>query len=153
VIRGAAAALLICVTALQLPAQGTRITLGGFGGNFGVATADDFIAGYREASSASIYTVLITSANTDRVTSVFVRSTSGTAGAGKPVSDLIWRRDDVSEWNEITTVNELVEARTMQTNGTSWSNSIWFRYRLSWESDFAASYSTTITLTLVVSAT
>lgn len=128
----------------------TRLTLGGFTGNVGNTTQANFDAGFRQSGSATTYTVQITAANTIRTTGVYIRADAATMGGGKPVSDCQWRRNDLGTWNPLTTSDVLVESRVIQTNGTSWNNSIWFRCSLDWATDLPRAYSVGVTITLQV---
>jgi hypothetical protein len=70
-----------------------------------------------------------------RATTVNVRCfapcpASGTLNAAA----LQWRRGDLGTWNTLTTTLALVETRNVTFNGANdpWSNTIQFRYLLSW---------------------
>jgi len=149
-------AALFAAVAMLMPSaaagQNTRLNIGGFNGNIGTASVANFDAGMRTSANDMTYTVTIASLSDQRNTSVYVRANAATMGGSKPVSDVEWRRDDLSVWNPLTTSDVLIESRTIQTNGTSWANSLWFRCNLNWTSDVSLAYSTTITITLQVTA-
>lgn len=150
------AALFAVPFALPCFAQGTtRLTLSGFNGNIGNTVESDIVQGFRDGSSDLVFTVEITAGNAQRATSVFIRANAATftGGAGtKPASDGQWRRNDLATWVPLTTTNTLIESRTIQTNGTAWSNSVWLRCNVGWLTDPPANYSLGLTITLVVAA-
>jgi hypothetical protein len=86
-------------------------------------------------------------------TTIAIKSTSANLGNGKVLTDLQWRRSDLAAWNTITLANVNVEARAQTYNGTNdpWSNTIFFRMKLTWTTDAPAAYTANYTITLTVS--
>jgi hypothetical protein len=135
-------------------AQNTTITLSGFNGTMGTAAVTDFDNGSMQSATAIGYTVSISppNPNTARTATVSIRASGGLGGT-KLVGDLEWRRNDLATWNAMTTTNATVQTQSaFSGNGSSFSNSIWLRVLLNWASDPAATYSTTITITLSVTS-
>jgi hypothetical protein len=91
--------------------------------------------------------------NVPRTATISIRASTATLGGTKPVGDLQWRRNDLGTWNSMTTTDATVQSQSGFSGGTSTiSNSIWLRVNLNWASDPAATYSTTITITLSVTS-
>jgi len=133
---------------------GVQLTLGGFE-TFGVPTAADFAAGILEASTPLPFQVLTTSEPAGSITtSVYIRSSSPTLGAGKSVTQLEWRRGDDPTWRAVTTVDAIVETRVAQgtAQGHTWSNTIHFRMVLRWASDRPTTYASNLVLTVSTTA-
>jgi hypothetical protein len=133
----------------------TRLTLSGFNGNIGNTVESEIAQGFADGGNDIVFRVAITGGDNQRATSVFIRANAATftGGAGtKPASDGLWRRNDLATWVPLTTTDALIESQTIQTYGTSWSNSIWLRCNVSWLTDPPANYSLGLTFTLVVAA-
>lgn len=142
--------------ALPLPVRGqgvqTELAVSGFAGNFGTTTVADFDQGFRMSPAATAFTVTIIRGNQQRVTTVQIAAGAATFGVGKPIGEVQWRRNDQVDWTPLSMIFTAIESRTIQTNGTSWSNSIWVRTLLNWESDPEASRSVAVTLRMLVAA-
>lgn len=92
-----------------------------------------------------------------RVTTVNIRCAVPCPTSGSlAVSNLQWRRNDLGTWNTLSTTYAFVESRTATWQGTNdpWSNSVFFRYLLSWTGSppTAAVTQFTIDVQLVVTA-
>jgi hypothetical protein len=85
-----------------------------------------------------------------RTTTVLIRATSASLGAGKILGDLEWRRSDLVTWNNVTTTDVQVEQRTMIKNvlNDPWGNTIFFRMLLDWTKDAPATYTANYVITL-----
>ena len=142
---------LVCF-ASPVAAQSTTLTLGGNIITFPAPTATDYINGY-VYSSGVLFTVDATSSSGQaNTTTIAIKSTSANLGNGKVLTDLEWRRSDLATWNTITLANVNVESRTQTYNGTNdpWSNTIFFRMKLTWTTDAPATYTANYTITLTV---
>jgi hypothetical protein len=107
------AILAALLSAASASAQATRLALSGFGGNMGNSQLIEFDQGFKNAATARTFTVTITSLNTIRTTSVYLRANAATMGGGKPVSTCEWRRSDLGTWNPLTTSDALIESRVI----------------------------------------
>ena len=153
---GVASASLACAAvffASPLTAQSSTLTLANNTITFPAPTATDYINGYVNSATGVKFTVDATSSGGGPVvTTIAIRSTSANLGGGKILSDLRWRRSDLVAWNQITTGDVTVEARTQTFNGANdpWNNTIFFRMILTWTTDAPATYSATYRITLTV---
>ena len=139
--------------ASPLAAQSTTLALGGSIITFTAPTATDYVNGYVYSATGVLFTVNATSdAGQAMMTTVAIKSTSANLGNGKLLADLQWRRSDLATWNSITLANVNVEARSQTYNGLNdpWSNTIFFRMKLSWTTDAPATYTANYTITLSV---
>ena len=139
-----------CLSAAPAEAQNTRLRLSGFLGNMGNNTVAQYDQGFRDSATGTLFRVDITSLNTIRTTSVYIRANAATMSNGKPVGECYWRRTDLATWNPLTTTDALIESRVIQTNGTLWSNTVFFRCDLAWASDAPGTPSVGLTFTLQV---
>ncbi|WKW11959.1 hypothetical protein Strain138_001230 [Pseudogemmatithrix spongiicola] len=138
--RTAVALLLLVVLSGRIGAQNRRtvLTVSGLPLSVTNPTATDFEAGSVSLGSSTFSVDLTTNVGGGfpvRVTTVNVRCQTACPNSGTlPVSALQWRRSDLGTWNTLTTGFALVETRTATFNGTNdpWSNSIFWRYLLSW---------------------
>ena len=138
--------------ATPVAAQSTTLTLSGNVITFPAPTATDFVNGY-VYSSGVLFTVDATSnSGQANVTTIAIKSTSANLGNGKILADLQWRRSDLGTWNTITLANVNVETRSQTFNGANdpWSNTIFFRMKLTWTTDAPAAYTANYTITLSV---
>lgn len=152
-------ALVVIVSSLIAPAalgaQGHEtITITGGNVTFSAPTAANFNNGYLPASGALTYTVSSAAGGNgiSHTSTVSVRSTAATLGGTKPISDLQWRRSDLSTWNSMTTTAAFVEQRTIVRRGTNdpWSNQIFFQMLLSFANDAPGAHSGTLVFTLTI---
>jgi hypothetical protein len=143
------AAALVMVAA-PLRAQKTDLTLGGGTVTFPAPTATDYINGYVYSTSGVSYTLDATNGNASHTTTVSVRATSANLGGAKPLTDLEWRRSDLATWNAISSTNVQVEQKIMIKGllNDPWSNTIFFRMKLSWTADPPATYAANYQITL-----
>jgi hypothetical protein len=138
--------------ASPMAAQTTTLALSGNVITFPAPTATDYNNGF-VYSSGVLFTVDATSdAGQAMMTTVAIKSTSANLGNGKVLADLQWRRSDLATWNSITLANVNVEARSQTYNGANdpWSNTIFFRMKLSWTADPPAAHTANYTITLSV---
>jgi hypothetical protein len=134
-------------------AQTTTLALGGNTITFPAPTATDYVNGYVYSATGVLFTVDATSdAGQAMTTTVAIKSTSANLGNAKLLADLQWRRSDLATWNSITLVNVNVESRSQTFNGANdpWSNTIFFRMKLTWTTDAPAVYAANYTITLSV---
>lgn len=128
--------LVVATGAAQPPR--TVLTVSGLPLSVTNPTADDFDAGSVSLGSSAFTVDLTTNGGggfSPRVTTVSVRCTSTCPSSGTlPVASLQWRRADLGTWNTLTTAFVAVETRTATFAGANdpWSNSIFWRYLLSW---------------------
>jgi len=143
-VRGRLMLLLAAVCTLAganrpLQAQPVRINLSVLGLPFAVTTTDgaDFEQGFVILGSFS-FTVqsLPTSGSGTKSTTVQVRCRTACPRSGTlPVSGLQWRRVDTGTWVTATTGYQTLETRTLTVGNAAtdpWSNSVQWRYLLSW---------------------
>lgn len=142
----------LAMFAVPLTAQNpkTSLTLGGGTVTFPAPTATDYINGYVYSTTGVTYTVDATNGAQSHTTTIAIRATSADLGNGKLLSDLEWRRSDLAAWNTITSTNTQVEQKVMIRGALNdpWSNTIFFRMKLSWTSDAPATYSAGYQITL-----
>jgi hypothetical protein len=154
--HGTARLALVCglfLLASPLTAQTTTLNLGGNIITFPAPTAADYAAGFVNSATGVLFTVDATSdSGQPNITTVAIKSTSANLGNGKLLADLQWRRSDLATWNSITLANVNVESRSQTFNGANdpWSNTIFFRMKLSWTTDAPAVYTANYTITLSV---
>ena len=146
------ALIALVLTAAPLTAQNpkTTLTLGGATVTFPAPTATDYINGYVYSTSGVTYTINATNGSVSHTTTVSLRATSVDLGNGKALSDLEWRRSDLATWNTISTTDTQVEQKVVVLNllNDPWSNTIFFRMKLSWTTDPPATYTANYQLTL-----
>ena len=143
---------LVCF-ASPAAAQTTTLALGGNTITFPAPTATDYVNGYVYSATGVLFTVDATSdAGQAMTTTVAIKSTSANLGNAKVLADLQWRRSDLATWNSITLANVNVESRSQTFNGANdpWSNTIFFRMKLTWTKDAPAVYAANYTITLSV---
>lgn len=143
---------LVCF-ASPVAAQSTTLALGGNTITFPAPTATDYVNGYVYSATGVLFTVDATSdAGQAMTTTVAIKSTSANLGNAKLLADLQWRRSDLATWNSITLANVNVESRSQTFNGANdpWSNTIFFRMKLTWTTDAPAVYTANYTITLSV---
>jgi hypothetical protein len=150
----AGVSLLLALLCFASPAaaQSTTLALSGNTITFPAPTATDYVNGF-VYSSGVLFTVDATSnSGQANMTTVAIKSTSANLGNGKVLADLQWRRSDLATWNTITLANVNVEARSQTFNGANdpWSNTIFFRMKLTWTTDAPATYTANYTITLSV---
>jgi hypothetical protein len=149
---GASLLLVLLCFASPVAAQSTTLALTGNVITFPAPTATDYVNGF-VYSSGVLFTVNATSSSGQaNMTTVAIKSTSANLGNGKVLADLQWRRSDLATWNTITLANVNVETRSQTFNGANdpWSNTIFFRMKLTWTTDAPAAYTANYTITLNV---
>ena len=152
VAAGVSLLLALLCFASPVTAQSTTLALSGNVITFPAPTATDYVNGY-VCSTGVLFTVDATSSSGQaNVTTVVIKSTSANLGNGKVLADLQWRRSDLATWNTITLANVTVETRNQTFNGANdpWSNTIFFRMKLTWTTDAPAAYTANYTITLNV---
>lgn len=153
------AALAALLVGLAAPAgaqnRRTVLTIAGLPLAVASTSPNDFDAGSVSIGSNSFEVDLTTNAGgafPTRVTTVNVRCAVGCPAA---VANLQWRRNDLGTWNTLTTAYALIESRTATIDGVNdpWSNSLFWRYELSWLGDPPAATETfNLEFQLVVTA-
>jgi hypothetical protein len=143
-------AVALVIVAAPLRAQKTDLTLGGGTITFPAPTATDYINGYVYSTSGVSYTLDATNGNISHTTTVSLRATSANLGGAKPLTDLEWRRSDLATWNAISSTNVQVEQKIMIKGllNDPWSNTVFFRMKLSWTADPPATYAANYQITL-----
>ena len=153
-LRGVSTKAIIALVffAAPLSAQNpkTQLTLAGGTVTFPAPTATDFINGYVYSTSGVTYTVNATNGTASHTTTIFIRATSANLGNGKAMADLEWRRSDLAAWNAISATDTQVEQKIVVLNvlNDPWSNTVFFRMKLSWTTDAPATYSANYQITL-----
>jgi hypothetical protein len=115
----------------------TAITVSGLPFNVTAITPADFDAGFVILGTMN-FTVDATGNNpafSPRVATVNLRCFAPCPATGTlAATGLQWRRGDLGTWNALTTTLTLVQSRPMTFNGANdpWSNTVQFRYLLSW---------------------
>ena len=146
------AVIALALIAAPLSAQNpkTQLTLGGGTVTFPAPTATDYINGYVYSTTGVTYTVDATNGAASHTTTISLRTTSANLGGTKPVTDLEWRRSDLATWNAISSTDTQVEQKIMIRGllNDPWSNTIFFRMKLSWTADAPATYSANYQITL-----
>lgn len=149
----------ILAVALLVPAalvaQGKeRLTITGAPVSFSAPTVTDYNNGYLPAGGALTYTVAGTGGGRgiSHTSTVSVRATTGTLGGTKVITDLQWRRADLSTWNPMTTTAAQIEQRLIVRRGSNdpWSNQVFLRMLLSYANDGPGTHSATLVFTLTV---
>lgn len=145
----AAIALALLSLARPLAAQRTNLSVSGGTITFPAPTAADYVAGFIDAATGATFTVNAQT-GASRTTTITIRATSPDLGNGKLLGDLQWRRSDLATWNDITLSDAQVEQRIVINKGLNdpWSNTIFFRMKLSWTADAPGTYSASYALTL-----
>lgn len=153
-LRGVSTKAIIALVffAAPLSAQNpkTQLTLAGGTVTFPAPTATDFINGYVYSTSGVTYTVNATNGTASHTTTILIRATSANLGNGKAMADLEWRRSDLAAWNAISATDTQVEQKIVVLNvlNDPWSNTVFFRMKLSWTTDAPATYSANYQITL-----
>jgi hypothetical protein len=153
---GLASASLACAAlglASPLAGQSTTLTLANNTITFPSPTATDYLNGWVNSATGVTFTINATATGGGSTTTlVQIRSTSVNLGGGKVLADLQWRRSDLAAWNPITTGDVAVESRSQTFNGANdpWSNTIFFRMKLTWTTDAPATYTGNYRITLRV---
>src|SRR5215208_6342079 len=144
-----AISLALLLFASPLAAQRTNLSLAGGTITFPAPTAADYTAGWINSTSGVTLTVNAQS-GASRTTTISIRSTSANLGNGKVIGDLQWRRADLATWNSISVTDTEVEQRVVVRGSLNdpWSNTIFFRMLLSWDTDSPATYSANYQITL-----
>jgi hypothetical protein len=146
------AVIALALIAAPLAAQNpkTNLTLSGGTVTFPAPTATDYINGYVYSTSGVTYTVNATNGTASHTATVLIRATSANLGNGKLLADLEWRRSDLAAWNTISATNTQVEQKIMILNllNDPWSNTIFFRMKLSWTADAPGTYAANYQITL-----
>ena len=145
----AAIVLSLAAFAAPLAAQKTILSVSGGTITFPAPTAADYIAGFVNSTDGATFTINAQT-GTSRTTIITIRSSSASLGNGKLIGDLQWRRSDLATWNDITLTDAQVEQRIVVRNALNdpWSNTIFFRMKLSWLTDPPGAYSATYEITL-----
>ncbi|HKR09430.1 MAG TPA: hypothetical protein VJS39_09590 [Gemmatimonadaceae bacterium] len=143
-------ALMLVAAPLSAQNPKTQLTLGGGTITFPAPTATDYINGYVNSTTGVTYTVNATNGAVSHTTTILIRSTSANLGNGKALVDLEWRRSDLAAWNAISQTDAQVEQKVVILNllNDPWSNTIFFRMKLSWTADAPAVYSANYQITL-----
>lgn len=143
------AAIALALVAAPLTAQKTNLTVTGGTITFPAPTAADYIAGYVYSATGVTFT-LDAQSGASRTTTVSIRSTSPNLGNAKVIGELEWRRSDLAAWNAITLSDAQIEQRILIRNVSNdpWSNTIFFRMKLTWTSDAPGVYSANYQITL-----
>lgn len=117
---------------------------------FPAPTATDYINGYVYSASGVGFTVDASNGNQSHTTTVRIKATSPNLGNGKAIADLEWRRSDLTGWIPISLTDAQVEQRVQVRGGINdpWTNTIFFRLKLSWTADAPATYAANYQLTL-----
>jgi hypothetical protein len=153
-LRGVSTSVAIALVVIAAPARAqnpkTDLTLGGGTVTFAAPTATDYINGYVYSASGVSYTIDATNGTASHTTTVSFRATSANLGGAKPLTDLEWRRSDLATWNPIASTNTQVEQKIMVRGllNDPWSNTIFFRMKLSWTADPPATYAANYQVTL-----
>lgn len=143
-------ALMLVAAPLSAQNPKTQLTLGGGAVTFSAPSATDYINGYVDAASGVTYTINATNGSVSHTTTILIRATSANLGNGKALADLEWRRSDLAAWNTISATNTQVEQKIVVLNvlNDPWTNTIFFRMKLSWTTDAPATYSANYQITL-----
>ena len=159
VLRAVMIAASALAAASSLPGQTTTLTVtGGSTATFDQPTLSDYAAGYIDGPTISFVVSLAGGASgATHTTTVEICAGSGTLGAGKSISKLMWQPSDGSKpWQSITTscAGAVKASRTVGSqviaSGSSWSGGVRLRMMLDW-TDAASSYGTSIGMTVAVS--
>jgi hypothetical protein len=127
---------LVAVSPEVLRAQRTRLTISGLPLTVATTSANDFDAGAVALGSVSFTVEAISGPGfSPRETTVQVQCRPACPNTGTlALAGLQWRRNDLGVWNSLTGSYVTIEQRDLTYNGTNdpWSNSIHWRYVLSW---------------------
>ena len=128
----------------------TDLSLTGATITFPAPTATDYVNGYVYSTSGVGFTIDASNGNQSHTTAVRIKATSPDLGNGKAIGDLEWRRSDLTGWIPISLTDTQVEQRVQVRGGLNdpWSNTIFFRLKLSWMTDAPATYTGNYQLTL-----
>jgi hypothetical protein len=127
----------------------TELAVSGFTSALGTAGVTEFDQGFIASATPMQYTVAITRNDAQRVATLLVRSATATFGS-TPISRVQWRRNDTPVWTGLSTTDAVIDSRTIATNGTSFSNSVWFRCLLDWGTDTPGTRSASVVVTLQI---
>lgn len=141
--------------------QRTSLTVTGLPLSVTSTVADDFEAGFVSLGTFTFTVDLTTNAGrppgfVDRVTTVAVRCGSPCPTSGTlPVGALQWRRGDQVTWTPLSTAWADVETRAATFNGSNdpWSNTVAWRYLVSWTGSPPTALPTTWQLELQLTVT
>ena len=138
-----------------LRAQGkVRVRVTGGPVSFPAPTVTDYNNGFLSASGTLTYTVSGTGGGNgiSHTSTVSVQATTGTLGGTKSITDLQWRRADLSTWNPMTTTGAQIEQRVLVRRGSNdpWSNQIFLRMLLSYANDGPGTHSAKLVFTLTI---
>lgn len=163
--RAARAAIIGCglalggATAPSALAQTTTLTItGGSASTFAQPALTDYVAGFIDGPTIN-FTVDLAGGPPPKTHTVTVEicATTATLGGSKAISKLMWEPTDLSKpWQSMTTgcTGAVQATRTVATavlgKGGSFSGAVKLRMILDW-TDTAASYGTTIAMTVNVS--
>jgi hypothetical protein len=151
----AVALLLWCAApAAGQPVQ-TRLTVSGFTGAFGVATAANYVTGWRMAPSNMTIEVRNTAGAHNRRTRVTIEAGSATLGATKPIGDVQWKfpHEPATAWRPLSTAPTDIHSQTLAGVNSFWQQTLEFRCLLSWTADppSATALTAPLVLRLIVS--
>lgn len=143
-------ALMLAAAPLSAQNPKTQLTLGGGTVTFPAPAAADYINGYVYSTTGVTFTVNATNGAQSHTTTISIRATSANLGGSKALGDLEWRRSDLAGWNTITSTDTQVEQKVMIRGllNDPWSNTVFFRMKLSWTADPPATYSANYQVTL-----
>jgi hypothetical protein len=152
-VRNLGASIPLVVFATAAAAQGnpkTDLTLAGGTITFPAPTATDYVNGYVYSTSGVTFTVNATNGAQPHTTTVRIKATSPNLGNGKVIGDLEWRRSDLTGWTQISPTDAQVEQKPqiLILQNDPWSNTIFFRLKLSWTTDAPGAYAGNYQITL-----
>src|SRR4051812_34431298 len=109
---------------------------------FPAPTATDYVNGYVYSTGGVGFTVDASNGNQSHTTTVRIKATSANLGNGKIIGDLEWRRSDLTGWTPLALTDAQVEQRVQVRGGLNdpWSNTIFFRLKLTWTIDAPGTY-------------
>lgn len=152
--RAAVLAVAMLVPAVLLAQGRERLRITGAPVSFPAPTVTDYNNGFLPAGGTLTYTVSGTGGGNgiSHTSTVSVRATTGTLGGTKAITDLQWRRADLSTWNPMTTTAAQIEQRLIVRRGANdpWSNQIFLRMLLSYANDGPGTHSATLVFTLTI---
>lgn len=152
--RGFTIGVAITMVGFALPAAAqnpaTSLTVTGGTITFPAPAATDYLNGYVYSAGGVGYTIDATSGGQSHTTTIRIKATSPNLGNGKAITDLEWRRSDLTGWVPISLTDTQVEQKVMVRNGLNdpWSNTIFFRLKLTWATDAPATYAANYQITL-----
>lgn len=142
--RAAAALAVVALLGGVLPlrAQSTTLTVTGLPANFPGPTGADFFAGSIVYATNTTYTITGNNwpANVTRTETIRIRCNNPCPVSGpKALATLQWKLAGAAAWNTLTTANVVVEAPSLTSTNANrnptYSNSIQWRFLLSWTTD------------------